>query len=53
MPDDSKESDTPISDAAMFHSEPHGYEVVPYYVAQELERKLNALSNSSQNAADL
>lgn len=30
---------TPISDAAMFHSEPHGYEVVPFDVAQELERK--------------
>jgi len=35
-------TDTPISDAAMINSEPHGNEVVPYSVAQELERGLAA-----------
>jgi hypothetical protein len=34
---------TPISDAAVLNSEPHGYEVVPYCVAQTLERDNAAL----------
>ena len=36
-------SDTPISDAVVSNSEPHGYQVVPYHVAQNLERENRAL----------
>lgn len=31
---------TPISDAAMYHSEPRGFKAVPYSIARDLELEL-------------
>lgn len=39
---------TPISDAAMYHSEPHGFKAVPYSIARDLELELIGLREAAQ-----
>lgn len=39
---------TPISNAAMYYSEPHGFKAVPYSVARDLELELIGLREAAQ-----